>query len=183
MKYATIIISIIIVIVFTLGLSSCKTNNSKSVIVNNSPTVDDVLSSRTTDGSDAGTTEATPDAAFAVSPSNSVDVDLTVLNSTMVYSEVYSMVTSPETFIGKSVRMSGAFAMQYGEGRNYYAVLIADAAACCAQGLEFVLENSDSLSYPKDYPTVGNTVTVVGTFNTYDEGGYTYCELVDAHFE
>ena len=42
-----------------------------------------------------------------------VDVDLTVLSSTMVYSEVYNMVLEAEGYVGKTVKMNGLFA--YGE--------------------------------------------------------------------
>ena len=34
-----------------------------------------------------------------------VDVDLTRLSSTMIYSEVYNMILTPENYIGKSVKM------------------------------------------------------------------------------
>ena len=53
-----------------------------------------------------------------------------------------------------------------------------DAAACCSQGIEFVL--TDEYSYPDDYPEEGREICVVGVFDTYQEGGYTYCTLRDA---
>ena len=37
------------------------------------------------------------------------DVDLTTLSSTMVYSEVYNMMTAPSDYIGKNVKMKGNF--------------------------------------------------------------------------
>ena len=36
-----------------------------------------------------------------------VDLDLTVLSSTMVYSEVYNMMNEPEPYEGKMVKMQG----------------------------------------------------------------------------
>ena len=42
-----------------------------------------------------------------------------------------------------------------------------DAAACCAQGLEF--EPESTLSYPDDYPEPGAEITVTGTFDSYKE--------------
>ena len=41
----------------------------------------------------------------------SIDVDLTKLSSTMVYSEVYAMMTAPGDYIGKQVKMNGQFAL------------------------------------------------------------------------
>ena len=111
---------------------------------------------------------------------NGIDVDLTVLSSTMIYSEVYNMMTAPEAYIGKSVKMKGQFAYyEDPETKNqYFACIIADATACCSQGLEFVLKGD--YSYPNDYPELGTEITVTGTFKTYQEDGATYCQLIDA---
>ena len=38
-----------------------------------------------------------------------VDVDLTRLSSTMVYSEVYNMMNAPGDYIGKTIKMTGQF--------------------------------------------------------------------------
>ena len=113
------------------------------------------------------------------------DVDLTALSSTMVYSEVYNMMTEPDDYIGKTVKMSGQFSVyqMLDEDGNpvegapvYYACVIADATACCQQGLEFVLDN------PDDYPAeAGTEITVEGVFKTYYEEQNMYCHLVNAH--
>ena len=62
--------------------------------------------------------------------------------------------------------------------KYYFACIISDATACCSQGIEFVL--TDGYSYPDDYPEEGGDVCVVGVFDTYQEGGYTYCTLRNA---
>lgn len=109
-----------------------------------------------------------------------VEVDLTVLSSTMVYSEVYNMMIEPENYIGKTVKMEGQFVPYYDEstGNYYFACFISDATACCSQGIEFVL--TDEYSYPDDYPKEGDTICVVGTFDTYMEGKSMYCTLRNA---
>ena len=61
--------------------------------------------------------------------------------------------------------------------QEYFAVLIADATACCAQGIEFVWEGH---RYPDDYPPVDTELTVTGVFNTCEENGFTYLQLSDA---
>ncbi len=111
----------------------------------------------------------------------SVDVDLTKLSSTMVYSEVYNMMTAPDNYMGKRVRMKGSFAYAEGDGRYYFACIISDATACCAQGIEFILK--DERKFPEEYPTKGTEITVVGIFDTYMEGAYQYCQLIDAVME
>lgn len=113
------------------------------------------------------------------SRSGSIDVDLTKMSATMVYSEVYNMMALPDNYLGQTVRMQGQFQMYEGDGRNYYVVLIADALACCQQGMEFVLDGD--YSYPEDYPEPGTEVTVTGVFDTYMEGEYMrFCQLIDA---
>lgn len=111
---------------------------------------------------------------------DNIDVDLTALSSTMVYSEVYNMVYTPEEYIGKTVKMSGMFVAYTNDDETQYypAVIIADATACCSQGLEFVLEGNPV--YPDGYPEAETDITVVGTFETYEEEGNTYCRLQNA---
>ncbi len=110
----------------------------------------------------------------------SVDVDLTTLSSTLVYAEVYDMLVYPDKYIGKTVKMEGAFAKYYDEAtdKTYYACVIADATACCSQGLEF--EPTEDYVYPDDYPAEGENVCVIGVFDTYEEGDYYYCTLRNA---
>lgn len=113
--------------------------------------------------------------------SGDIDVDLTKLESNLVYAQVFDMVQSnPDKYIGKKVKANGTFAYTTDtSGDNeYFAVFIADASACCQQGLEFVRDGE--FVYPADYPEVGDEITVVGTFDTYTEGSYTYCTLKDA---
>ncbi len=109
-----------------------------------------------------------------------VDVDLTVLSSTMVYSEVYDMMISPEKYIGKTVKMRGLYFFFHDEvtGNNYSTCVIQDATACCARGIEFVL--TDDYVFPDDYPEIKEEICVVGVFHTYQEGNHTYCTLKNA---
>ncbi len=130
--------------------------------------------------SESGTITPSPESNSFDAENGSV-VDLTVLSSTVVYAEVYNMMVSPENYIGKTVKMTGQFAVYQDSttGINYYACIIADATACCSQGLEFVLANEHS--YPDDYPALGTEITVLGEFQTYNEGDMQYLHLVNAH--
>jgi len=108
------------------------------------------------------------------------DVDLTVMSSTLVYSEVYRMMMDPDAYIGKTVKMQGAFYSYYDEelDKYYFSCIIEDATACCAQGIEFEL--TDNYTYPDDYPEEGGSICVTGVFDTYEEYGITYCTLKNA---
>ena len=117
-----------------------------------------------------------------------LDIDLTALSGTMVYSEVYSMMSFPDDYIGKTVKMKGQFAIGYvyntdgtpDESTARFACMIADATACCAQGLEFALAGEPV--YPDEYPELGAEITVVGTFEWYEEDGCRYYRLGNASF-
>ena len=109
---------------------------------------------------------------------NGVDVDLSVLSQNMVYAQVYTMMTQPEEYVGKRIRAKGTFAHVEENGRHRYAVYISDAAACCAQGLEF--ECAEELSYPEDLPNVDDEIMVEGVFDRYEMDGWSYFRLTDA---
>lgn len=109
-----------------------------------------------------------------------IDVDLTVLSSTMVYSEVYNMMVKPDDYIGKTVKMTGMYSYYHDDatGNDYHACIIQDATACCAQGIEFT--TTDDFKYPDDYPEMGDDVTVIGRFDIYYEGDFCFMTLLDA---
>ena len=113
--------------------------------------------------------------------SNKIDVDLNNLNANVVYSQVFLMMTEPDKFIGKRIRMSGQFNVYTAQEGNpsgvteYYAIIIADAQACCQQGIEFVWPGH---TYPQDFPEVKSNASVTGIFEVYEENGKKYCRLV-----
>ena len=119
----------------------------------------------------------TPEEEYSpvLSTTEGVDIDLTTLSSTIVYSEVYNMMYYPETYVGKVIKIKGQYAISEMGEMRYDLCIIKDATACCAQGMEFLL--TDAYVYPKDYPEVGDEIELVGTFDTYYEGEYLYCTL------
>ena len=110
-----------------------------------------------------------------------IDIDLTAMSSTMIYSEVQNMMTAPDDYVGKKVKMAGQFNVAEVGDNRYFACLIKDATACCASGVEFVWAGEHS--YPGDYPEENAPITVTGTFTTYKEGEATYCQLKDADLQ
>ncbi|MCR4999866.1 MAG: metal ABC transporter substrate-binding protein [Lachnospiraceae bacterium] len=104
------------------------------------------------------------------------DVDLTLMSSIMVYAEVYNMLMVPDEYLGKTIKMDGITAVYKDEttGKVYYSCIVQDATKCCAQGIEFEL--TDGFDYPSD----GENVCVVGVFDSYQEGEYTYFTLRNA---
>ena len=118
--------------------------------------------------------------AGTAAPAQKVDLDLSKLSGTVVYSQVYDMMVDPDAYLGQVVRVKGSFNYfkDADTQQEYFAVVIADATACCAQGMEFVWKGDHA--FPGDYPDLDSEITVTGTFSTYEEGGFQYIQLADA---
>ena len=123
---------------------------------------------------------ADPGAAAPTAAPLVVDLDLSKLSGTVVYSQVYNMMYEPEAYIGKVIRMSGYYSAFEDTERGvvYHACVIPDATACCAQGIEFIWGGEHQ--WPDDYPEEGTDMIVTGRLETYDEDGYQYLHLVDS---
>ena len=150
-----------------------------------------------TESASASATEATSEPTYgqvvngdssviAQYKSEGVDVDLTLMGSDLVYATVYQMMSKPEEYEGKTIRIEGKYYASYYPitDKYYNYCLIADAAACCSQGLEFEL--GGGAVYPDGYPEDQSEVIVTGVFETYtEETGQTfyYCRLRDAEYQ
>ena len=109
-----------------------------------------------------------------------IDLDLTTLSGTVVYSQIYDMMMQPGAYTGLTIKIKGNFSyfQDPGTRQEYFAAVIADATACCAQGIEFVWKGEHT--YPEDYPPIDTEITVTGIFGAYEENGYTYIHLTNA---
>lgn len=117
----------------------------------------------------------------SVPSADGVDIDLTAMSGTMVYSEVLNMQQKPDDYYGKIVKMQGPFNVTELDNNRYFACVIKDATACCATGIEFEWEGDHS--YPEDYPKPDTEITVTGEFTTYTEGNSKYLQLKNAKVE
>jgi hypothetical protein len=90
------------------------------------------------------------------------------------------MMTQPQEYIGKSIKMRGSFGEFQDETTNqvYYSCIIQDATACCAQGIEFIPENMDAF-VQAGYVT-GDEIVLEGVYEVYEEGEYMYAVLTGA---
>lgn len=161
----------------------------------NTETIDNLTASQTetpqTTATDAGASE--PDAVQTTAVRNRLgipdtangeyDVDLTKLNSNMVYAQVYDLVYGEKDYTGQMIRAKGVFDYYFDPQTNqeYFAILISDATACCAQGIEFKLAGEHK--YPDDYPELGSEIIVHGVLNTYEDAYGSYIQLKDAVIE
>ena len=101
-------------------------------------------------------------------PYETIDLDLSQMSGTIAYAQVYQMISDPEAYVFKDMDT----------GIVYTSCIIPDAAACCAQGFEFVWAGDHA--WPEAYPEPGTYLTVTGRFETYLEDDWLYIHLVDA---
>lgn len=100
-------------------------------------------------------------------PSSNADIDLVNLSANMIYAEVYDMLSYPQEYDGKTVRLSGLFSAVYESVEDNdlrFSCIIPDATACCAQGIEFVPKSD--LVFPDDFPIDNTRIVVTGTLKT-----------------
>ena len=161
----------IVCCILLLGFATGCENESASGGVNtgNANKVEDVLQDRIseTEGNKETQTAVMDDEAGEkagdIYATEGVDIDLTQLSGTLLYSQVNYMLYKPEEFLGKTVKLPGTFSAVYSEDakRYYFGCLVADRAACCVIGVEFELP--ESCSYPEDYPAEEEEIIVFGT--------------------
>ena len=97
-----------------------------------------------------------------ISVAENVDVDLTKLSSTMIYSEVFNILQTPADYRGKTFKIRGTYMVSHDPQKDEYhhACVIFDATACCMQGMEFELVD-------ENYPSPDGEITLLGRFDTY----------------
>lgn len=103
-----------------------------------------------------------------------VDLDLTKMSATMIYTTIFDMLVMPEDYVEKNIKVKGWFETYTDPytGEIYYAVVVPDATACCQQGLEFVWPGNHT--YPDDFPKPGEDITITGLYKITETDGVTY---------
>ena len=167
--------------VLASGMAAADTASSETAVPASSSADPETRQEGLNEGASA---PAAVSESAVLSTAEGLDIDLTILSSTLVYSEVYQMMMDPDLYIGKTIRMSGIYTVYHDVPNDlyYHACIITDATACCSQGIEFVLADAQDRVFPDDYPMGGTEITVTGVFDTYMDGGRLYCTLRNAVF-
>ena len=176
------------VLCMTLALlaTGCADNTAETRPANQTANVNDVIQQQISQSTGSAAQDETADkqtsktAGTVMESSEPADIDLTEMSSTMVYSEIYNIISNPQAYSGKKIKIRGSFIdyLDPASGNRYFSCVVQDATACCSQGMEFLL--TDDYKYPDDYPADGSEICVMGTFSTYYEGEYMYCTLKDS---
>ena len=82
----------------------------------------------------------------------SVDIDLSTMSATAIYSEVSNMMTDPKKYVGKTIKVKGYYTVSIdpGTGERHTYCLIPDATECCQQGLLFKLKKGEASKLPAE---------------------------------
>ncbi|MGI6020420.1 MAG: hypothetical protein ACOX71_02905 [Lachnospiraceae bacterium] len=133
------------------------------------------------DENQAEESESDPDDAlseYKVYSEEDVELDLTKMSSTMVYSEALNMLKDAKSYEGRIVKMTGQISSIQTKKSLVTSCIVKDAAQCCKQGIPFIA--ADELVYPDDYPEIGTYVTIIGEFQPYDYHGVMSGRLIHA---
>lgn len=121
--------------------------------------------------------------AYILSDEDGIDIDLTNLSTTMLFSEIYNIVVNFEEYSGKYIKITGVFG-EYKDliSQEYFpAIFISDATACCVQSfaLEF-LDYSEIENLQED-----DKITIVGKIELAREvnGNPMYYKLTNAYLK
>ena len=118
-------------------------------------------------------------AAAAQLDGYTVDIDLAGKDKTTVTTQMQTIANDPKSYIGKTIRVSGTYEAYYSEAtqKTYNNLLGFDTTGCCAAwGIEFYGD-----AVPDTIPDY-ETISVVGTIDTYDEDGQAYTFIDVSHF-
>lgn len=111
----------------------------------------------------------------------SVDLDLSTMSATAIYSEVSNMMTDPKKYVGKTIKVKGYYTVSIdpSTGERYTYCLIPDATECCQQGLLFKLKKGEASKLPAE----NKKFVISGKFTLKalpEDKNATYVELENA---
>ncbi len=103
-----------------------------------------------------------------------IDYNLTEMSATIVYSQIFDLVSNPSEYTDARFIIKGEMVESEDAetGEKFYAIIIADATACCAQGLEVFFP--EEIPVPEELPA---TVTIQGTIGTQTVGDIEFAHV------
>ena len=119
-----------------------------------------------------------PDRTVNLAPVD-VDMDLTALGENMMRAEVVNIMTNPDEYLDKTIKVSGSYYRVFEQvtGRIQNIVAVFEVDSCCPpEGLEIIV--GDFIDpYSFDFPLEGTKIEVIGVFSTYEMQGFDFYYL------
>ena len=172
------ILTTALLLLMTILVAGCGTSSSsESIVEQATPQVTQTLVSTFTAQSlqeiKSGKSSLNP-----VTLSETIDIDLSQLNSTMAYAAMYDMIFNVNQHIGKTLKLRGSYQSYQSKdtGEITHLVLLVDKSACCEISIDFILTGEHS--YPDDYPAILSEIELVGIMSAVDYDGYDYPVLL-----
>ena len=111
----------------------------------------------------------------AIATSDDADIDLTIVDQDTAYSACYSIMMSPDQYVGQTIKVRGFVALYTDQttGTVYSSIIVNDSDGDAVQGIEFALEDGST-------PESGVLATIAGTLETYEDGGLVYLHAANA---
>ncbi len=107
--------------------------------------------------------------------SDGIDLDFTKINYVMASGIIFDMLMNQNDYLGKKIKIKGAFWADQSEPEPFLAVLLYDETACCQTGLTF---KDVRRHYPEDYPELLSEIEITGVYTKEEKDGiiYTYID-------
>jgi len=107
--------------------------------------------------------------------SDGIDLDFTKINYVMASGIIFDMLMNQNDYLGKRIKIKGAFWADQSESEQFLAVLLYDETACCQTGLTF---KDPRRHYPEDYPELLSEIEITGVYTKEEKDGiiYTYID-------
>jgi len=97
-------------------------------------------------------------------PDNDVDVDFTILSTTLIQAEYHRIGADMGNYIGKTMRMPGRYdPIPTDNGQVVHVLMLMDGDECCQMGVEFRLKDGEA------YPAMGAMIEITGVLT---DAGY-----------
>ena len=113
-KLKSFLIAMLILTIGAAMLAGCGNRGDTDNSANETSAAEEVQNTGSDDSGDWKDVEEEPEIDIAsLGGPGGVDVDLTKLSSTMVYAVVNDMLIKPDSYIGKTVRMSGSMSVYH----------------------------------------------------------------------
>jgi zinc transport system permease protein len=129
---------------------------------------------------DTKVSEQKMESAAEVQKDVKIDVDLTKVNTNMVYVQVFYMMQKPQDYNGQTIRLPGVCTIMKNKTtqQRTYNCNVLDGTGCCAKMIPFKLADANAA-----YPKSGEAITVTGKFQIVTENDKTFGVLNDAVVE
>ena len=172
-KYLACVL-LLVIVVFVSACSGSEGESTSQGASDNIIENEDIISQSENSNQPNETANDNKGQNIGASTNGTVDYDLTVMSPTMVYAQIYDMMYNYSDYLGKRFKIDGNFQImpEYSPDGDGYVIIIYDALACCAQGLE--LRFKEDQQVPEHF----SDIVIEGTVNIeiINEGRYIYLE-------